>query len=396
MAVREADSSDAIRGELIALLKSRSPDIEDALIARLRSSELWADLDPETITRLRPAAIETVAGIAAAVEQGEWSPALSPAMVALIQSAARQGGSLEGLLRGFSLGANVFFDFIAEELGELPQAAGALRYAVSWLSRNSDQLMNAFAAVYQEEVERLNSSPSRQMAQRLQGLLAGGPGDYADLGYRLDACHVGVIAFGGRAELECRALAESLGCDLLALPRAEDTVWAWFGSPRQIELDRLTQLVDSRASLSLAAGEPRNGLDGWRLSHREALAALEVALLEPPGLTRYSDVALVADALRNEATGKALIDRYLGPWDRNRDGERLRVTVRTYIDSDCNAASTASALGVNRHTVQRRLRKIEEAIGEPLSARRAELDVALRLERLTVRAPENGASRSES
>jgi DNA-binding PucR family transcriptional regulator len=70
--------------------------------------------------------------------------------------------------------------------------------------------------------------------------------------------------------------------------------------------------------------------------------------------------------------------------------------VRTYLDLDCNAASTASALDVNRHTVQRRLKKIEEAIGERLSARRAELDVVLRLERLTAKTAEDELAASSA
>ncbi len=138
--------------------------------------------------------------------------------------------------------------------------------------------------------------------------------------------------------------------------------------------------------MSLAAGEPRDGLEGWRLTHREARAALVVTLMEPPRLTRYSDVALLAAALRDEATGKSLLHRYLKPLDENRDGPDLRETLRTYLDLSCNAASTAAALGVNRHTVQRRLRKVEERLGESLSGRRAELEVALRLERLAASA----------
>ena len=52
----------------------------------------------------------------------------------------------------------------------------------------------------------------------------------------------------------------------------------------------------------------------------------------------------------------------------------------------CNAASTASALKVNRHTVRAPPGKgAQETIGERLSTRRAELDVLPELEQLTVR-----------
>ena len=133
----------------------------------------------------------------------------------------------------------------------------------------------------------------------------------------------------------------------------------------------------------MAVGEPREGIHGWRRTHREAQAALIVAQIERPRLTRYSDVALLAEALRGNVSGPSLVDRYLKPLDRRRDGDGLRETLRAYLDRDCNAASAAAALGVDRHTVQRRLRRVEMAVGESVSARRAELEVALRLEQLT-------------
>ncbi len=403
MAAREDGSSDAIKREIVALLKAHRDEIEDAIIARMESlgdsSSPDNVLTSEVLAGFRPAAVESVNSMVNSFEEGdEWTPTLSPAIAANVQRLARAGAPLETVLSGFVLVGGVFFEFLAEKLSQPPHAPDALPYLMSWQRQHGDSLMNAFVAEYTKEVERLNRSPSRHLKKHVQKLLAGESGAEIQvrLGYPLQANHVGLIAAGPNAELECRTLAESLGCDLLAVPHGEETVWAWFGSSRGIDLGRLGELAGRNGSLSLAAGEPRDGVDGWRLSHREAQATLPVALLEPPGLTRYSDVALVADALRNEATGKALIDRYLGPWSQHRDGERLRATVRTYLDSDCNAASTASALKVNRHTVQRRLRKVEEAIGEPLSARRAELDVALRLERLTERATENDASRNES
>jgi len=75
-----------------------------------------------------------------------------------------------------------------------------------------------------------------------------------------------------------------------------------------------------------------------------------------------------------------LLDAYLAPLGSGRDGAVLRDTLRTYFASGGNAASAAASLGVDRHTVQRRLRKVEEAIGRTLDTCRAELEVALRVE----------------
>jgi len=47
-----------------------------------------------------------------------------------------------------------------------------------------------------------------------------------------------------------------------------------------------------------------------------------------------------------------------------------------------NAATAAAALEIDRHTVQRHLRKVEEALGRLLPSCHAELEVALSLEEL--------------
>jgi DNA-binding PucR family transcriptional regulator len=60
----------------------------------------------------------------------------------------------------------------------------------------------------------------------------------------------------------------------------------------------------------------------------------------------------------------------------------MRKTLRTYMDHGCNATSTATSLGVDRHTIQRRLRRAEEVLGRRVDACRSELEVALHLEQL--------------
>jgi DNA-binding PucR family transcriptional regulator len=75
-------------------------------------------------------------------------------------------------------------------------------------------------------------------------------------------------------------------------------------------------------------------------------------------------------------------ETYVAPLRRARDADLLSQTLRTYFTHAGNAASTAAALGVDRHTVQRRLRRIERILGRSLESCRTELDVALRVSQL--------------
>jgi DNA-binding PucR family transcriptional regulator len=165
------------------------------------------------------------------------------------------------------------------------------------------------------------------------------------------------------------------------VPRGDDTAWAWLGSPRQVPFEELERCLGAPdGDTSLTAGEPRQGPEGWRLTHREARAALEVARLRPRRLTRCADVVLLAATLRDRELAGILVDLYLGPLASRKDWDVLRATLRAYYASDCNAASAAALLGVDRQTVRRRLRRVEEEIGRRLDACRVEMEMALRVE----------------
>ncbi len=372
--------------ELAEEMRSHRAEVVDAMVARTRDTLLSRDitLTPAALAELRPTAAECVDAVIDSIVEGDrWTATLPPGLIRWLKEMARLGVSLEEILRGFTMVGGVLIEFLVERLDER-RAQDLLRNMAIWQGRNSDRLMNAFAAEYLKEAERLEAAPIRRLAERVKNVLDGGSVTNAGLDYRLDASHIGLIAVGARAELACRSLAEKLGCALLLLPEDESTAWAWLGARRQIEFAELERAIATEAGgLVVAAGEPRDGVVGWRLTHREAQTALPVALLDGQRLTRCSDVALLAYGLCDEAIGGSLVDRYLRPLERHRDNANLRETLRTYLRLNCNAASAASSLGVNRHTVQRRLTRVEQAIGESLPGRRAELEVALRLTDLT-------------
>ena len=236
-----------------------------------------------------------------------------------------------------------------------------------------------------------------------QGLLGAGELDHdagdglgGDLDYVLDGWHVGVIAVGGRAGRAVRELAAGVGCRLLSVGRDEESVWAWLGTDGRFALaDVVERLLagggiarrESRAGAGegvlFAFGEPARGFQGWRLTHRQAQAALLVARRRPRPCTRYGDVALLASALKDELLAGALTDVYLAPLKEARDGGAvLRQTLRSYLATERSVSSTAAALGVVRKTVESRLLSIEERLGRTLHPFPAELEIALLLDEL--------------
>jgi hypothetical protein len=371
------------RRELAARVRARSPEIEQAFITRI-SAIAEFEMDPEFLVGLRTSGKEAVDYALSAVEEGEnWSTAVPPSVAAQIRLLAREGAPLEAMLRGYAIVHNLLMEILTEEMDPLPK--DALGYMLRVGSQQSDRLMMAFTNEYVNEVARLERSSAQQLAERVQQLLADEELLDAELDYDLDAWHLGVIALGKAPELSVRHLAEELGCRLLLVPRGPETTWAWLGAQRSVSVSEFERLASSglSTSVSFAFGEPRKRIDGWRLTHQEAQLALTVMRRSSERLVRCSDVALLAAAARDETTVEFLLDAYLRPLERRKDGDALKRTLRCYLTANCNAASAAAALGIDRHTVQRHLGKIEESLGRSLGSCRAELEVALRLDELT-------------
>ena len=219
----------------------------------------------------------------------------------------------------------------------------------------------------------------------IERLLAGERLDTAELGYELDANHLGLLVSGPGAERALAALARSLDARLLCLPRPEGVLWAWLGQRSPLdpkEAQRLVEELRPRPA-AIALGEPGEGAEGWRLTHRQARAALAVALRSPEAVTRYADVALLASVLQDELLATSLRRIYLEPLETERDGgEVLRETLRAYFAAGRNVSSAAIALNINRRTLSSRLGTAETLIGRPLEECASELQMALRLDEL--------------
>ena len=135
----------------------------------------------------------------------------------------------------------------------------------------------------------------------------------------------------------------------------------------------------------VALGEPARGIEGFRLSHRQALSAYRIARDTEARVTAYADISLLALALQDVELARDFVVRELGPLiaSDNRSVV-LRDTLGAYFGAGENAASAAAVLGVHDRTVLYRLRSIEARIGHPISARRDEIAVALRLAKLVL------------
>jgi hypothetical protein len=404
---------------MVRRLRARREEIVEAIFARVREavSDPLGAHDVEYVAGLRAAVAAafdySVSGIAQAEEPCRET--VPDAAVAQARRAARGGVSLDRVLLRYTAGYTLLGDFVVQEAersglaGQRDALRGVLRVQAALLER----LTGAVVEEYRRELGRIAGSPERARGELVRRLLAGARIDAAALDYDFDAWHLGVIAMGDGAARALRGAQTSLRCRLLSVARGERTVWAWLGGRRSLDaraverallgpwetpVKRAGSAAPRRAraaaapggasegtprSVSFALGEPAEGIEGWRATHRQARDALRVALHSTAAVTRFADVALLAPWLADPARARVLVELYLAPLERERDGgDALRGTLRAYFAAAHNVNATAAALGVDRSTVRRRVRAVEQALGCPLQSRQAGLEVALRLEEL--------------
>jgi PucR C-terminal helix-turn-helix domain/GGDEF-like domain len=367
-------------------LRKRRAEIEAALLARVYSvSDPAEATDADYAASLRAAVATALDYGLAALELGEeQAPPVPPELLAQARLAACNGVGLDTVLRRYFAGFALLGDFLigeAQEEGLLD--AASLQRLMGGHSALLDRIVAAVSDEHCRAAHGNTGSTEERRASHVRRLLAGEFLDASELAYDFQAHHLGMLARGPGACEAIRRLASSLDRRLLMVGSGEGTQWAWLGSSRNTDPEQLKGFASRGwpTEVSLAIGEPAQGMEGWRLTHRQAKAALPIALRGPERLVRYADVALLASVLQDELLVRSLRQLYLVPLDGERDGgETLRRTLRAYFAAEHNVSSAAAALGVDRHTVTNRLRAVEERVGRSLSRCLTEVDAALRLE----------------
>jgi DNA-binding PucR family transcriptional regulator len=308
-----------------------------------------------------------------------------PAVAAdLAREDARSGVGLETVIRRCIAIDRRMTEFIVEEAEGLPPRA--LRQIMQTWGTHIDRLVQFVSREYELELERVHKSPGQRLAEWVQGLLDGeDPVEDKDDTYRFAAWHLAMIVSAGTPMHELQGLAARLESQALIVAQADGTHWVWLGRQQPIYYAEVKRqlMTGSKPELKFALGESRWGIVGWRVSHREARAAQQVLKHQTRSVARCGEVALVAALARDEMLCRALVDAYLRPLDgRGTTGTTLRNTLRAYFAAGCNTAAAAAALGVDRHTIGRRLRKVEELLDQFVDACHAELEIALRVEDL--------------
>lgn len=344
---------------------------------------------PDYVERLHKAVSTAIDYGLEAIERGNEGTQPVPAeLLAQARVAARNGVSLDTVLRRYFAGYTLLGDFVVGGTKEDSHlGADALQSLLRAQASIFERVVAAVTEEYTREAEcRLDSAEERR-ADLVKRLLDGELVDTSSLAYDVASHHLGAIAVGPGASEALQGLAKKIDCRLLLIRRDGDAAWAWFGAGQAIDPAQLQSSASASwpIGVSLAIGEPAYDLAGWRLTHRQALAASPVASRGRQPVVRYAEVALLASMLQDGLLTGSLRELYLAPLAEERDGGAvLRETLRAYCASERNLSSAAAVLGVSRRTVANRLHAVEVKLGRPLAGVMVDIEMALRLEDLEI------------
>ena len=309
------------------------------------------------------------------------------------------------LQRSYRVGFAVMWEGWAEQLRAAAAAADVPRdEAVAGLTELTAAIFDYqdhVASQVAESYARADDALSRSRASVRQGLvreiLRGdrtslAPSDLITLDHDLTAHHVAVVlpavpeGAAGQLVIGLRAGTGVRQSLVHPLDLGRTAVWLSSGGGWSADMLRRLREALTAAGVEASVSEPLCGLDGFRAAVHQAQDVERVrrawGRAQAPRLLEHADVALEILLLRDPDRARRFVLAELGPLaEDTAEAARLRETLDASFRLGSHVAA-AEHLQLHEHTVRNRLHRAEEHLGRPLSERRTELQVALRLQRL--------------
>ncbi|HEY2715897.1 MAG TPA: helix-turn-helix domain-containing protein [Solirubrobacterales bacterium] len=402
----------ASRSEVEAIVETLSREL-DAVAAVLvetvhaHIAELDEDMRPWTLQAARA----DLGVIVTMIREGSdpRSAQAPPEAIGYAKEYVVRGLDLTLHQRAYRAAQSVFEGLILERLraetDDPDHLAEAVAFFNAWIFAWVEAIERELTDVYISEREQWVRGAAAVRGAEVRALLRGAsPPDAAAvslrLGYELDRFHVGFVVWSEDAserpgdagalfaamERAAAAVAHSLGAGAPLTVAEGRHLACWAGRPSPPDLSRLRLSRAAGNGLSVVAGTPAHGVEGFVLSHREALRARRVVQLRGEGdgaVAAYPDLALEALLADDLSAARLFVARELGDLAAGDDTTvRLASTLTIFLEESGSFVGAARRLGVHPNTVSYRVRRAESLLGRPVGERQLELRVALRLARL--------------
>ncbi|HEX4904768.1 MAG TPA: helix-turn-helix domain-containing protein [Acidimicrobiales bacterium] len=365
------------------------------VLQALAGSTAWLDLSLQReVAELFRASAHSLGPILAGTATGFQPPREA---LRLGRRMARLGLGVGEILTAFGDMRQQISDLVATVLAlldvpadqQLRLALEAHQLVMWWL----DAIQLAVLAEHGLERDSLTQATQRRRQELVHGVLDGTHGDTDEasrhLGYNLRGSHTAVVAWASDQPDDDGSIADYLrrlhprgGTAALVLEGPGSETRAWL--PAVGSTDLFTAHPPP-PGVVVAVGNGLRGPGGFRLSHRQAQAARDLAprLRGRPSVVRYAEYDVLAHlAAGDPETLVALATTELGELGADTPAaERLRESLAAYFAHSQRIGPAAETLAVHPNTLRYRLQLAEAAIGRPLGEARLRLELALLVHR---------------
>lgn len=323
------------------------------------------------------------------------------AALLLARRLAQRDVPLSAVLRAYRLGQAAFIHEAMQRAAATSPPEGYMAAVLEIVVRTAayvDRVCEEVSDVHEHErdrwVRRRGAMLGRHVRQVVDGTFVDVDEAQAVIGYDLAGVHVAAVAWTAPDETHAdltdvealgRRIAVALGGqDHLAVPVDDHELWLWVRLARATGSTvpgPLAAMVESASLPHLAVGTVRDGIEGFRESHREAQLTKAVAMRSrgrPGRVTTFEEVGPVALLSHDADAVRIWVSQVLGPLAA--EGKRetwLRDSLRVFLECDGSHAAAAERLQLHRNTVQYRVRRAEELRGRPLDDDRLHVYLAL-------------------
>jgi DNA-binding PucR family transcriptional regulator len=324
---------------------------------------------------------------------------IPPEAMDVARAVARRGFDFDMLFQSYRLGQNVawrsFMGHAVDIVPPGPTLVELLQVASQGMFEYVDNVVTRVIAAAQREREEVIGGALARKAEAVRLILDGAPMDIGRASARLDYVlarrHTALVVWceppsEGQGDLEstANALARAARARLpLLLSVGPSTLWAWLGTEGEPALEDLREAMrQASTAVSVAVGPTRSGIAGFRASHAAArtLQSLLVARRAGPQLAMYYDLEVAALVSQDHERAAEFVAHTLGPLAAySPAAERLRETLRVFLDEAEHAPRTAARLHLHRNTVLQRVARATELLGRPPGERRLATELALEL-----------------
>ena len=239
-------------------------------------------------------------------------------------------------------------------------APSMVQYAIDWVAEarevaRADASADADAeAIAMIQTIASGTSLSQEFAERR-------------LSYRLARSHTAAVLWADEPahvealeEAVAAVRATPAGSTALVARASTTSRWLWVSGPEEADPNTLEKVLAQVERVQATVGRAGRGLEGFRSSHQDALAAqaMVVRLGSQRRFTAYADVELIDALTKDRASAQRFVANTLGPLAVA--DEALRQTLLTYVQCGFNTTRAAANLYAHRNTVERRVSRANE------------------------------------